>query len=272
MTEQRPYLRTLGNGITVLEALKDGPLTIQELVDATGIARLTVYRILRTLEFHRLVAKDPASSQFRLALKLWEFSHASLAEGQRGPIITAQAEALRDRWGETVHVAVYEQGEVVYIKKLDGTMPLRSYTVLGGRAPARCVATGKALLAFQRPDEIERVAAGPLSAFSPRTITSAAELRSELEAIRGSLTAVNRGEWRAEIGGVASPILSPSGDPVTAIGLSGPVDRIQDEDGPARGEHVRRAAATIAASLAPQDAVDEVWRVYSLDPTGAPTA
>lgn len=267
----QPYLRTLGNGIKVLDALKDGPRTLAELVEETGIPRLSTYRILRTLEAHRMVAKSPDGA-FRVTLRLWEFSQASLAEGQSGPAVTAGAQQLRDRWGETVHVAVYDRGEVIYIHKLDGTMPLRSYTILGGRAPARCVATGKALLAFQPEAEIERMLSEPPDQSSENAVTSPAQLSGELATVRDTLTAFNHGEWRSDIGGVASPILSPARRPIAAIGVSGPLERIFDGDCDARADSIRRAAATIAASLAGSDDLDDIWRTYGIEPIAADVA
>lgn len=264
MSEQ-PYLQTLGNGLRVLEVLRDGPCTLAELMNVTGLPRLTAYRIVRTLEFHRMVSRDPDTGRIRIALRLWEFSRAALAEG-RGPLITAEAEGLRDRWGDTVHVAVYERGEVMYINKVDGTMPLRSYTELGGRAPARSVATGKSLLAFQPPEEIERVLSGRLAPLTERSITTKREMRRELGEIRSAVSAVNRGEWRAEIGGIASPILTMAGRPVAAIGLSGPVQRILDGDREARAREVLRSAARIAASLSPEADVGAVWARYRIEP------
>jgi IclR family transcriptional regulator, KDG regulon repressor len=115
---------------------------------------------------------------------------------------------------------------VVHIDKADGSNPVGSYTTLGGRAPAYCVATGKLLLAHSNATVREQVLQGELTRFTPLTLAEAPLLRRELERVRTDGFAVNRGEWRAGVGGVAVPVMSPFNDVVAALGFSGPADRI----------------------------------------------
>ncbi|MFE5706786.1 IclR family transcriptional regulator [Rhodococcus koreensis] len=259
-----PYLQTLGNGLVVLEALHEKPRTQAELVEDLGMNRLTTYRVLRTLEVHRMVDQDPVSGRYSLAVKLWEYGVEFLANSGLRPKVEGPALELRGRWGDTVHVAVYDSGSVVYIHKLDGTEALRSYTALGGRAPARCVATGKALLAFQSETEVKRQITASLPAFTAATIQDEEILRRELEAIRAAKVAVNRGEWRAGVGGIASPILTSDGSAIGALGISGPVDRILDEMWQDRAEHIRTLAAGISASLVPSEKQQKWDHIYEL--------
>ncbi len=220
------YLQTLGRGIELLESLKAGPSTVPELAATLGIDRSAVYRLVRTLEAHRYVTRDPGTGACRLGLAAWELGAHTDTIAEVRAAASPQMAALVRRFGETVHLSVYDRGEVVYIDRVEGTHPIGSYTRLGGRAPARCVATGKALLAHQPAHELDRVIAAGLEAWTPRTITDASELRSQLEAIVGGAPAVNRGEWRADVGGVAVALVSPAGGAVAAVGLSGPADRI----------------------------------------------
>jgi DNA-binding IclR family transcriptional regulator len=200
-----------------------------------------------------MVRKEASTGRYRLRLKLWELGVASLFDSELRPAAAGPAEALRDEWGDTVHVAVYDEGDVVYVHKLDGTMPLRSYTAVGARAPAYCVATGKSLLAFQSEDERARMLACQRTAFTAATIIDDDEFRDELESVRESYTAVNRAEWRSDISGVGSPILDVNARAIGAIGIAGPVQRILDEGLDARLSSVRNAAAAVAAALAGPD-------------------
>jgi DNA-binding IclR family transcriptional regulator len=88
------------------------------------------------------------------------------------------------------------------------------------------VATGKALLAHQRPEVIASIAAN-LERFTPRTITKPEALYGELERVRRDRYAINRGQWREGVGGVAAPIRDGSGTVVAAVGISGPTDRLR---------------------------------------------
>lgn len=221
------FLNTLSNGLKAVEALVDGRRTLRELAEILGLSRQTTYRIIRTLNVMGWTERRESDDTYGLSTRLWSIgvrSHGSTD--------------LREKWsytvrklsvdtGETVHLAVYDQGWSVYIAKHDGSYPISSYTRLGGRSPAYCVATGKVLLAAQPADEIEKVLAADLTKFSDKTITDPSELRKELGLIREKGYAVNDGEYRTEVGGIAIPIYSPLGDLIAAIGFSGPADRIR---------------------------------------------
>jgi DNA-binding IclR family transcriptional regulator len=224
-----PYVQTLSNGLRIVEALKDGPQSRAELQQRTGIERSAVYRLLRTLEAHGFVSHS-SDGRYRLGLYLWELGAAARGDPDLG-LTEASSPLIRqlaEEFGESVHLSVYNAGDTVYIDKAEGSHPIRSYTRLGGRAPAYCVATGKALLAHQPEEEQKRVADGSLERFTDKTITSPRRLMQELAGIRQAGFALNRGEWRSDVGGVAAAIIDVAGDPVAALGFSGPLQRIEE--------------------------------------------
>src|SRR5690606_2540644 len=103
--------------------------------------------------------------------------------------------------------------------------PIRLYSMVGGRAPAYAVATGKALLAHQ-PDAFFTQHTDALIAHTKVTCTSLAMLRKELLRSRRQGYAINRGEWREGVGGVAVAVFNHLGEPAAAVGISGPLDRL----------------------------------------------
>jgi len=127
---------------------------------------------------------------------------------------------------ETVHLAILEGPEVIYVEKIDSPEPVAAYTRLGGRAPAHCVATGKALLAQLRDADLQ-----PLLRDLPRhlelTICDPDELRTELARTRERGYAINRGEWRDSVWGLASAIKSRNGAVLGVVGVSGPRYRLE---------------------------------------------
>lgn len=222
----KDYLQTLGRGLAVLIELKDSPKTLAELRVALGTNRSDIYRILRTLEHHRFVWRNTADGRYALSILLWELGVAAVEAANVRGVARRYVAELAERSGETVHLSVYEDGEVVYVDVADGLNPIRSYTKLGGRAPAYCVATGKILLANKSSEEWVRISGRGLREYSPNTITDAPSLFRELEEVRRRGVATNRGEWRAEVGGLAVPVRDHKNSVVAAIGVSGPVDRI----------------------------------------------
>ncbi len=217
-------LSTLTNGLRVLEHLVERPMSMRELATTVGLPRQTTYRIVATLIADGWVDRDGAT--YRASPRMWSLAAQSFSLTDLRDAMAGTVRRLADEHGESVHLAVYDRGSVVYIDKADGSHPVGSYTTLGGRAPAYCVATGKLLLAHTDPTTLEQVISQGLLQHSPLTLTQPGALRLELERVLSDGYAVNRGEWRLGVGGVAVPVLSPFNEVVAALGFSGPSDRI----------------------------------------------
>jgi IclR family transcriptional regulator, KDG regulon repressor len=102
---------------------------------------------------------------------------------------------------------------------------MRIQTPIGGALLLYCSATGKAMLAFQSREFIENIASSTVK-FTPMTISGRRKLLTELEQIRRDGYALNRGERVAGVCGVAAPVTNSAGDVRAAIGISGPVERL----------------------------------------------
>lgn len=218
---------TLLKGLQVLTHLvqADRAQRITDVAAELNLTKSNAYRVLRTLEGAGFVRQDPATKGFEPTLRLWELG--MLVVG-RLDLRACAVEALRQLAAEsreTVHLAILDGAEVIYIEKIDSPEPVGAYTRLGGRAPAYCVATGKALLSELPPAQLAATL-GPLEAHSPQTITDPDALRADLAVARAEGVAVNRGEWRDSVWGLAAPIRDGTGSVVAAVGISGPGFRI----------------------------------------------
>ena len=131
--------------------------------------------------------------------------------------------ALAAASGETIHLAVLDGAEIVYIDKFDSPLPVAAYSRVGGRAPAACVASGKALLAVLCEDQATlQKRLGTLQAHTPNSITDFDALSAELQRTRDAGHAQNREEWRLGVCGLGAPVFNARGEPVAAIGISVP--------------------------------------------------
>jgi len=222
-------LSTLANGLAVLEELVGKPSTLRQLAQDVGLPRQTTYRLIHTLTTLGWVDRNRTDDTYSLSPRLWSLAARSFDLTDLRGSLAPTVRQLADTYGETVHLAVYDRGSVVYVDKQDGSHPIRSYTQLGGRAPAYCVATGKVLLAHKGPAEWDAVCAVGLVAHTDVTVSDPDRLRAELRGVERCGYAVNLGEWRAGVGGVAVPIASATGEVVAALGFSGPSDRIRPQ-------------------------------------------
>ena len=219
--------KTVAKAFRLLEILAraDGPMGVTRLAEQTGLQKSNVHRLLATL-CHLGYARQGEASLYEPSLRLWEmgqrvYSRLSIASAAR-PLMRK----LMESTGESAHLAIFDGVDIVYIERVETPNPVRAYTVTGGRAPAYCTASGKALLAWQ-PAETVRAVAGLIERQTAETLTGLAALTKELAAVRAQGYAINVGEFRDNVAGLAAPIRLGTGDPVAAVGISGPLDRLR---------------------------------------------
>ncbi len=216
-------------GIKLLTALAQSPTprALTGLADQLGLTKSNTHRLLNTLVEQGFVVQDGNKGLYRPTLRLWELGSQIIGRLDFVAVAREYMPKLAATTGETVHLSVLQGAEVVYLDKTEGTQVVRSYTQIGERAPAWCVATGKILIAYLEPDQL-RSLIPKMRAFTPRTLTDHARLNKDLKAARAQGIAYNRGEWREDVMGSATAIFDASGSPVAAIGISGPSLRLRD--------------------------------------------
>ncbi|RDW13483.1 IclR family transcriptional regulator [Paracoccus thiocyanatus] len=242
--------KTFVKGMSLLELLARSPETrsVAELSEELGLTKSNVYRLLATMQHLGYVKKAGHSQGFELTSKLWQLG--AMVRGKLDLIKVSQEAMveLERSTKETVHLSIRDGDDVVYVDKLDGSHPIKAYTSIGGRAPAWCVATGKAMLAFA-PEATLADLPSRFQPFTERSITDPAALAEELATVRKSGFAVNKGEWREGVSGIAAPIWDVTGNVVAAIGISGPTTRFRQKDIKANSAALLSAAKAISALL-----------------------
>ncbi|MCF3629946.1 IclR family transcriptional regulator [Thalassospiraceae bacterium LMO-SO8] len=242
---------TLVNGMALLEVLahSDRALGVSELAARVDLGKSNAHRLLQTLTELGYVRRDAATGTYAAAIRLWELGTAMLGHLDLRQLALPAMEALLARTRESVHLSVLDGDEVVYLHKLESPEPVRAYSAIGGRAPARCVATGKAMLAALNEAALGALAEN-LHAHTPKSITDATAFLQEMAGIRTRGYAVNAGEWQETVCGVAAPIHDPAGGVIAAIGVSGPAERLRPGRFKALGVEVTEAAGAVERALA----------------------
>lgn len=218
---------TLLKGLRMLEhlAMSETAKGVSELSRELGMTKSNVHRTLQTLVAAGYV-RVTATSAYECTLRIFEIASLVLGRVDVRQVAEPFMRTLAEATLETIHLSLLDKTEVIYLHKIESPHPVRAYSTIGGRAPAHCVASGKALLAYQE-DEALRHFPDPLPTYTPRSIGSLAELRKELEQVRIQGFALNRGEWRDSVCGLAAILHDGVGRPIAAIGISGPAERLQ---------------------------------------------
>jgi DNA-binding IclR family transcriptional regulator len=214
--------QSLDRALTLLSGLAEGAKTLDQLAEEIGVHKSTVLRLMRTLESHHLVRRE-GPRHYRLGSALFDLANRALEDRDVRRSAESALAALNERTGHTVHLATYEDGEVVYIDKYEGRHSVRMYSRVGKRAPLHCTAVGKVLVAALGPARRAEVAGSleftPLTA---NTITSAEDYLAELAAVAERGYAVDNAEHEDFIHCVAAPIRGDGGAVLAAVSVSVP--------------------------------------------------
>jgi len=249
----RYNIRVLDRAFLILTRLSDGvPRTLAEISEEIHINTSTTYRLLMTLVSHNFVTRDEQTNQYRLGLSCLELAKAYQDSNNIRRFALPELEKLRDDVKETVHLAVLDNWEVVYLEKLSGLHAIGLMgSRVGGRSPAHCTGLGKAIAAFLNPGEVrEHFENNGLDRYTQTTIIDIDELMQHLEMVRQAGYALDKGEHENEVRCVAVPIFDIDKKVVAALSVSGPSGRMEPmEDNPALIEKARQTAQRISSQL-----------------------
>ena len=221
-------LSSVASAIRLLKAFSEDEveLGISALARRLGLAKSTVHRLAVTLVSEGLLEQDRESGRYQLGVAL--FRLGALVR-RRMNVSTAARPGLyelREKVNESVHLAILDGAEIMYVYHLESTHAIRMRSDLGMRKPAHCTAEGKAILAFLGDDRLAPVIAAGLPARTPRTITARDAFERELAGIRQRGCAIEDEESELGMVCVAAPIRDDSGTVVAAVGIAGPVSRL----------------------------------------------
>lgn len=211
----------LGRVFLLLGAFGDGAeeLSLAELSRRTGIPKPTAFRLLRELAQWGAVERRPTG--IRLGMRLFELGQLVPRQRELREAAAPFLADLFDATQETVHLAVPEGVEVVYVQKIEARRGPTVSSRVGGRMPAYCTGVGKVLLAFGPPERFADVVAAGLVRRTPRTIVGPGLLRAELDRVRERGVAFEYEESAVGTACVAAPVFGADGRAIAAVSITG---------------------------------------------------
>lgn len=230
--ERENVVKSVSRALDIIQlvGMKKGGLGVTEIAKQMDINKSSVYRILVTLAQYGYIEQDESTGLYKLGYKFLEISSKLLdsidIRSEAGPFL----QQLEDSTNEVIHLVVYDQGEVVYIEKLEGTETLRMHSKVGKRAPMHCTSVGKAILANLPSGMVhEIVERKGLPMHTKHTITDKDALFKELVQVKQNGYALDLEENENGISCIAAPIFDHLGKVVAAISISGPTIRMTEE-------------------------------------------
>lgn len=205
----------LDKAVLVLSALASSPMSLNSLVERTGIARATAHRLATALEAHRLVDRD-GDGRFVLGPRMAELGAAAISHRPLAEVARPALEALREASGESVQLYVPRGDVRVCIASLESPHSLRTIVPVGAALP------------------MDRGSAARVLSGDERALR------------RGWAETVE--EREKGVASVSAPVRAGS-QVVAAVSVSGPIERTTRTPGRRYAEAVVEAAERISASL-----------------------
>lgn len=222
---------------SVLRALKildcftgnNEELGISEISEYMDLSKSTTYGLVNTLKAVGYLAQDEKSKKYRLGIKLFELGNLVHRR------IDLRAEArplcmeLSGEYGTTVHLATFDEGDVIYIDKLVNYDMQIASSQIGRRAPMYCTGVGKSILAYIDNEYLDKyVFSRELKKITKNTISTREQLIEELQITRSRGYAIDDEEIEIGLRCVAAPIFDYNAYPIAAVSVSATFRKMND--------------------------------------------
>ncbi|MCD4523646.1 IclR family transcriptional regulator [Nocardioides sp. cx-173] len=222
-------VQSVDRALTILEVLaRVGEAGVTEIAAELEVHKSTAFRLVATLEQHRLVEQTEDRGKYRLGVGVLRLAGATTARLDLVQEARPLCRQLAAATGETVNIAVLSESSALYLDQVAGSSALQPHNWVGQHIPLHATSNGKVLLSgLDRPGLDALV--GRLAPYTDLTITSKARLREELEAVRAQGYAVAVDELEVGLTAAAAPIRNAHGDVVASLSVSGPTFRLPDQ-------------------------------------------
>jgi DNA-binding IclR family transcriptional regulator len=222
-------VQSVDRALGILEVLaRTGESGVTEIAVELGVHKSTAFRLVATLEAHRLVEQTSDRGRYRLGTGILRLAGATTARLDLVQEARPISRQLAADTGETVNVAVLAESSALYLDQVAGSSALQPHNWVGQHIPLHATSNGKVLLSGLDESALDATL-GKLAAYTPRTITGRAEFRDELARVREQGYAVAVDELEIGLTAVAAPIRNAHGDVIASMSVSGPSFRLPED-------------------------------------------
>lgn len=223
-------MKSVQTALRIYEAVAElQPVGLSELARRTETPKSTVQRCLATLAEVGWLRPAPTPGTWMITARA--YSLGSRIANENGLRLRALPilNDLQLATGETIHLTVPDGNEMVLVERLDSAHQLRAFLPLGTRLPLHAASNGKAFMAVQDDDWIDRYLTSGFAAQTAKTKVTAAALWRDVEETRTRGYAITDGELHDGISSVAVAVRDPARRVAACFSVSGPSSRIRPD-------------------------------------------
>lgn len=231
-------------------AASSGGLTLTEIVQATGLPRGTVHRLIGALREVGYIEPSDGRKIYVLGDRLLRMLHLGTPAEVIATLVRPVLDDLVARFRETAFVAKLIGHEVRSVAMTVPTRGDQSYVQPGRLMPIHAAASAKAIFAFQDPALVAEVLRAPREKFTDKAHTDEASIHAELALVRKDGFAICDEELDPGVFSYAYPVHLPTAGVIYSVGLVGLTQRLRRFPAEEIIADLRNAAGTIAKVLA----------------------
>lgn len=241
-------VQSLMRALQLLELLAndDDGYRLVDIAARSGLSTSTAHRLLTTLEQRQFVHFDRETSLWYVGVRCFSVGAAFARRRNMASVALPIMRRLRDHSGESINLGIADLGDIVFVNQVESREQMRAMGKLGFRAPLHGTAMGQAILAAMPEDDVlQYLRTYGLPKLTNNTIARASRLHETLGEVRRAGYAVDDEQNALGLRCIAAAICDELGQPLAAISLVGPTQRIKHTDFASLGEVVRAAADEI---------------------------
>ncbi|WP_238193113.1 IclR family transcriptional regulator [Methylobacterium frigidaeris] len=237
--------------MTVLELVASfpGAITMSDVCTLLDMPKTSAHRLLAGLLRAGLVEGGGRHRTYSLGTRLVRLLHMSAEDSWIIALARPALEALTAERGETCYLTRLVGHGVRVVFSVSPEVQWRSYVQPGLEMPPHAAATAKAILAFQEPALIEKALERDLIALTTQTRTTRDTILDEYAEVRTKGYATCISEIDEGLGALGFPVRLDDGSILYSVGLTGPVQRVFNDDLPVRIASLEKAAASLSRVL-----------------------
>lgn len=232
-----------------LFSIEEPELGISEMADKLEVGRSTAFRLANTLSEEGLLVKDPTTKTYRLAATILAKGNTIISNIGLCQLSKSIIEKLASQSGETAHIAIYKDHQLMYLFKIDSSYPVHLLSHAGKLNPLHCTSTGQILLAHQDQNRINEVINKGLHDYTKNTLTDPRKLIELLNTIKKQRYSISKEELHNGVSSIAAPVCDGAGKVIAAVSIAGPIARINSQTIPKLTKLVQSAADEISRQL-----------------------
>jgi IclR family acetate operon transcriptional repressor len=247
---ERDRIQVLQKTMDILTVLVDGPASVRDLAERTGVTKPAVYRILHTLEERNFVTRDENKREYMLGEFLTGLSYKHDQSVNLPRLVAPYMDALLKKFDETVNLGVLDGNKIKYLHSVESSQRLRSGNPHEEKDNVHSTALGKAILSTFSELELEKALRKlDLKSQTDKTITTEKDLVSAISRAKKIGFAIDDQENELGSRCVAVAVTDKSGKALCALSITGPASRMSTEKIRTIGDSLKVVAKQLTNKL-----------------------